>query len=453
MVKGSLTVLGDCKMEVLQLTNLLLFPKEDTPMKKALFTTFTLFLTACVLLTSLSGCAVTVKAAELSKDYIRSVDEEGEITEAFIAAMADFSMALTNTTVKQAKEATANHLVSPLSAMICLSMLANGAKGETLAQMEAVLGMKIEDLNRSLYAYTEGLYVGDDCKVSLADSIWYRDGGSFSVREEFLQTCADWYEAQQYAAPFDESTRKDINNWVKKYTDGMIDTMLDEPIPADTVMYVVNALVFDAKWHVEYEKKQIAERTFTSLNGKEAVVDMMHSEEPIYLTTEGGYGFSKPYKGRGYSFVGLLPDEGVNVYDFAATLDGKAWMTMMQTGDATRTVHVRIPEFTYGNSMALKPVLQEMGMSLLFDTSACDLSGIGSSAKGNLYCDGVYQKTYIEVNRHGTKAAAITWGDNRDKASAPSENRYVYLDRPFVYAIVDNDTGLPLFMGIVTELS
>ena len=424
-------------------------------MKHTLSTILTLLLTACVLfgaVTTLAGCTVSVKATELSAGYTRTATDEGEVTDAFIAAMADFSLALTNTTLSRESEGKANYLISPLSAMICLSMLANGAEGETLAQMEAVLGMGISDLNRCLYAYTKDLYVGEGCKVSLADSIWYREGGTFTVREEFLQTCADWYEAQQYAAPFDEGTRRDINNWVKRYTDGMIDRILEDPIPVETVMYVVNALVFDAKWQEEYEKHQISERTFTSLNGTEAAVEMLHSDESTYLTVEGGQGFAKPYKGRAYSFVGLLPDEGVNVYDFAATLTGASWVAMWQ-GRESAAVQVRIPEFSYDSFMELTPVLKEMGMVDLFDERAADLSGIGTTTQINLYCSGVYQKTYIEVNRNGTKAAAITWATNDECAGVmPIEPKYVYLDRPFVYAIVDNATGLPLFVGVVSEL-
>ena len=421
-------------------------------MKTLLRSLLVLLLTLCLVLTSTVGCTVTIHATELSVDYAPSARREGEVTAAFIAAMADFSLTLTNATVAREQEGKANHLVSPLSAMICLSMLANGAEGNTLAQMEAVLGMKIDDLNRALYAYTSGLYVGDDCRVSLADSIWYRDGGGFSVREEFLQTCADWYEAQQYAAPFDETTREDINSWVKKYTDGAIDTMLDTPIPADTVMYVINALVFDAKWQVAYERKQISDHTFTARDGSQTTVDMMNSEEGVYLTVAGGQGFAKPYKGGHYSFVGLLPDEGVDIYEFAASLDGGDWVAMWDERYLAATVKARIPEFGYDSSMALKPILAQMGMNLLFDQSLCDLSGIGSAASGSLYCDGVYQKTYIEVNRNGTKAAAITWADNREKAAAPDETVCIYLDRPFVYAIVDNRTGLPLFLGVVTAL-
>ena len=179
---------------------------------------------------------------------------------------------------------------------------------------------------------------------------------------------------------------------------------------------------------------------------------MMHSDESVYLTPEGGQGFAKPYKGRAYSFVGLLPDEGVNIYDFAASLDGEDWIRMWQ-GKESAAVQVRIPEFTYDSFMELTSVLHEMGMVDLFDGLAADLSGIGSSSVGNLYCSGVFQKTYIEVDRNGTKAAAITWATNDECAVAdPIEPQYVYLDRPFLYAIVDHATGLPLFVGVVTQL-
>ena len=397
------------------------------------------------------SCAITVKAEELSADYVRTATDEGEVTEAFVAAMADFSMTLTTTTLSMEKETKANHLISPLSAMICLSMLANGAEGETLAQMEAVLGMPIEELNKNLYAYTCDLYVGEDCKVSVADSIWYRDGDSFTVREEFLQTCADWYEAQQYAAPFDETTRKDINKWVDHYTDGMIDSILDDPIPAEAVMYVVNALVFDAKWEEEYEKGDVDAGIFTDQSGVEHAVEMLCSEESRYLTVEGGFGVAKPYKGTGYCFVGLLPEEGTDIYEFAASLDGGDWTAMWQEQVRT-TVYTRIPEFTYASDMNLTDSLKEMGMTHLFSSDTADLSGLGTSAMGNLYCDGVFQKTFIQVDRNGTKAAAVTWAVNKAESAAPMEPKYVYLDRPFVYAIVDTKTGLPLFVGVVTEM-
>lgn len=421
-------------------------------MKTKLTTALSLVLAFVLLLGAtlpMAGCALNIKAEELSASYTRQATEDGTVTDAFIAAMSDFSMTLFNTTVEGDRETgKQNHLVSPLSAMICLAMIANGAEGETLTQMETALGMDIQSLNKALYAYTSNLYTDDDCKVSIADSIWYRDSEGLKVKEAFLQTCADWYEAQQYKAPFDEQTRKDINNWVEKYTDGMIDKILDQPIPPSVMMYVINALVFDAKWQEKYESNDIKDRAFTSIDGTVAQLPTLHSEESTYLTVENGQGFAKPYKGEAYSFVGLLPDEGVDVYDFAASLDGTTWQAMWD-GQTRETVHVRFPEFTYDSTMDLTPALTAMGMEDLFDPAAADLTGLGTCTDGNLFCSKVQQKTFIEVSRYGTKAAAVTWGANEGAAAEP---KWVYLDRPFVYAILDNATGLPLFIGVVTVL-
>ena len=108
-----------------------------------------------------------------------------------------------------------------------------------------------------------------------------------------------------------------------------------------------------------------------------------------------------------------------------------------------------MPEFTYSVSMKLNDTLKTMGMTDMFGDNA-DFSKLGYSERGNIYCSEVCQKVFIQVDRNGTKAAAITWGGMNDKVAI--EARSVILDRPFVYAIVDNATGLPIFIGAVTAL-
>ena len=413
---------------------------------KRLTTSILCIILAGVLLLSSASCGLRVSAAELSKGYERTATETGEITEAFKTAMADFSMSLFKGLVTKDGE---NDLISPLSAVICLAMIANGADGETKTQMETAFGMDVETINKSLYAYTSSLYRADDCKLNLADSIWFRDEKNrLHVNEEFLQTNADWYDAQIYSAPFDDSTLKDINNWCKKYTDGMIEKMIDS-IDADTVMYLVNALTFDAKWADKYEKKDVNEAQFTNYDGSKNTVQMLSSEESVYLSADGVKGFAKNYAGNKYSIVGLLPDEETDIYDYIDSLTGEAWMNLWN-GRQTASVSVQMPEFSYSASMELNDTLKAMGMTDMFDGEA-DFSKLGYSENGNIYCSEVCQKTFIQVDRNGTKAAAITWGGMNDEACV-EELYSVILDRPFIYAIVDNATGLPLFVGAVTAL-
>jgi len=408
-------------------------------MKKTTISLLCLLLTLALLLSATS--CTTARATELSDDY-RRMGGEGNMDENFVSKAADFSLALFN---RSLDSQGTNQLLSPLSAFLCLALVYNGAAGETLAEMEQVFGLSPEALNQSLYAYTASLSDTDDSKLNYANSIWLRDTDALTVKDEFLQANADWYAAQVYKAPFDSSTVKEINSWCRKHTDGMIDSIIDT-ISAKTLMYLVNALVFDAKWEKKYERDDIRDRTFKSADGRSSLVDMMFSEESTYLTGDGFRGFAKDYKGKNYSFVGLLPDEEGNIFDFAKSFDGAAWVEMWENRQGV-SVNVGIPEFTYSAELDLIPALKAMGMEKMFETDA-DFSNLGEYAGGNIYCASVMQKTIIEVNRHGTKAAAITWA----AGAAESEPLTVILDRPFVYAIVDNATGLPLFLGVVTTI-
>lgn len=404
-------------------------------------------LLAGILLLTCSSCGLHLHATELSKDYQRRQTETGEVSEAFKTAMADFSMSLFKEIVTKDEE---NDLVSPLSAVICLAMLANGADGETKAQMEAAFGMDIDSLNKNLYAYTSSLYRAKDCKLNLADSIWFRDEENrLHVNAEFLQTNADWYDAQIYAAPFDQSTLKDINNWCRHYTDGEIEKIIDE-IDRDTVMYLINALTFDAQWETRYQKEDIDSERFTNYDGTQSTVQMLASEESTYLSADGIRGFAKNYAGNRYSIVALLPDEETDLYACIDTLDGAGWMKLWNSRKNT-SVSVKMPEFTYRAKMKLNNALQAMGMTDMFGEKA-NFSKLGYSERGGLFCSEVGQEVLIRVDRNGTKAAAITWGGMKDEAAPPIEPLRVILDRPFVYAIVDNATGLPLFVGAVTSL-
>ncbi len=408
-----------------------------------------LILTVCLLLAlSMSAC-MAISAEELSAGYERKSTEIPVVSKDFRGAAANFAFDLLENLPMEEGE---NALLSPLSALACLGMITGGADGETLAQLEEALGMDEETLTKSLYAYISGLYTGKNCKFQMANSIWTKDSdGRFHVNEDFLQKNADWYGAEIYRAPFDGGTLSDVNNWVKKNTDGMIKKMLDELDP-DTVMLLINTLVFDAKWQDEYEKQQIADYTFTAYDGTEKKVSMMNSGESVYLELDGAIGFAKNYEGGKYSFVGLLPEEEKDIYEFARNIDGEDFLEMWDN-QSRRTVNVRIPEFSYDDDFSLNETLQAMGVADLFDVGAADLSRLGSYEDGNLYCSAVKQKTHIEVNRNGTKAAAVTWGEIKCGSAAPMDPINIYLDRPFVYAIVDNATGLPMFVGVVVNVT
>ena len=320
------------------------------------------------------------------------------------AAAADFGVRLFKTSMEEGE----NTLISPLSVLYALAMTANGADGETLTQMEKVLGTDVDNLNSYMLAYLELLPESKDYKMSLANSIWFKDDPNFAVEQSFLQTNADYYGAGAYKAAFDEGTRNDINNWVKEHTDGMIPEIIDE-IPDEAIMYLVNALAFDAKWADEYEEHQIREGRFTMEDGTRQDVDMMHSEEYTYLEDEMATGFIKYYKDRKYAFVAMLPNEGVSVSQYVDSLTGEHLRELLNNPQDL-TVFASIPKFETEYDIEMSEVLQEMGMTDAFDWRVADFSRLGTyNVDGmNICINQVLHKTFISVSEQGTRAGAAT---------------------------------------------
>ena len=397
----------------------------------------------------LTACS-QVSANDLMKDVpAKAVDVLPDM-DAGAAAAADFGVRLLKTSMEEGK----NTLISPLSVLYALAMTANGADGETLAQMEQVLGMDVDNMNSYMLAYLDLLPETKDYKMSLANSIWFKDDPDFIVEQSFLQTNADYYGAGAYKAAFDEGTRNDINNWVKEHTDGMIPEIIDE-IPDEAIMYLVNALAFDAKWADEYEEHQIREGRFTMEDGTRQDVDMMHSEEYTYLEDDLATGFIKYYKDRKYAFVAMLPNEGVSVSQYVDSLTGEHLRELLNNPQDL-TVFASIPKFETEYDIEMSEVLQEMGMTDAFDWRVADFSRLGTyNVDGmNICISRVLHKTFISVSEQGTRAGAATAVEMvAEGAMEIVEFKEVVLDRPFVYMLIDCETNLPFFIGTMMNVN
>ena len=397
----------------------------------------------------LTACS-QVSANDLMKDVpAKAVDVLPDM-DAGAAAAADFGVQLFKTSMEEGK----NTLISPLSVLYALAMTTNGADGETLAQMEQVLGMDVDNLNSYMLAYLDLLPEAKDYKMSLANSIWFKDDPNFAVEQSFLQTNADYYGAGAYKAPFDEGTRNDINNWVKEHTDGMIPEIIDE-IPDEAIMYLVNALAFDAKWADEYEEHQIREGRFTMEDGTRQDVDMMHSEEYTYLEDDMATGFIKYYKDRRYAFVAMLPNQDVTVSQYVDSLTGEHLRELLNNPQDV-TVFTSIPKFETEYDIEMSEVLQEMGMTDAFDWHVADFSRLGTyNVDGmNICINRVLHKTFISVSEQGTRAGAATAVEMvAEGAMEIVEFKEVVLDRPFVYMLIDCETNLPFFIGTMMNVN
>lgn len=411
-------------------------------MNKRMCLTVISLLLICAIGINLTGCATKVQAKDLMEGITPNAVTPLNDLSPQNTAVTDFAIRLFQASEKSGE----NTLISPLSVLCALSMTANGAENETLQQMENVLGMTTQELNLYLYSYMQILPQGEKYKLNLANSIWFTEDESFTVNHDFLQANADYYGASIYKTPFNDQTCKDINNWVKQNTDEMIPKILNR-ISEDAVMYLVNALAFDAEWMEVYEKNQVKDGEFTKEDGTKQNVVFMHGSESTYLEDENATGFMKLYKGGKYAFVAMLPNEGVSISDYVASLDGAALNAMLSDPQYT-TVHTSMPKFETEYDVEMSDILKEMGMPIAFEPTKADFAGIGTSTEGGVYISRVLHKTFISVGEKGTKAGAATVVEmNCGCSPLPQEPKEVYLDRPFVYMLIDCENNIPFFIG------
>lgn len=402
-------------------------------------------------LTACGGSGVSRKSKELTAGYNAAAEPEYDTAPGFNGPFLTtrFGLSLLQHHLQGEDEG----LVSPLSALYALGMTMNGASGETLEQMEDLaIGNRKESWNWFLSKFLQRTeeHQGD---LLLANAIWLRDEEDrLTVKEEFLQAVTDYYHAPAYAAPFDESTVRDINNFVRQHTDGMVDDILDEISPLAAI-YLVNALGFEAEWMEKYQPAQVRQGVFTEADGEFETVDFLHSAEHTYITCNDADGFLKYYRGGDYAFAALLPPKGQSVKEYVASLTGSDLHEAL-TNHSYRDVIAAIPQFEEDCSMELSESLKAMGMTDLFDEDDADLTAMGTSTMGNLYVSRVLLETAISVTPQGTKAGAATAVEVNDAAAAPSEEPPVeiILDRPFVYLIVETGSMTPLFMGVLSEI-
>ena len=345
-------------------------------------------------------------------------------------------------------EAPKNLMISPLSVSLALGMATNGAKGETLAEMEKLLGgdLGIDNLNAYYADYVKNLPSQEGAEMHIANSIWARDNAArLIVPDAFLRTTKSYYNADFYKAPFDETTVEDINGWVNDNTKGMIPKLIDR-IEYNQIMYLINAVAFDGAWEWPLLDEQVREGKFTLADGTDVTADMMHDELGVYLDDGRATGFMKDYKGGKYSFAAVLPNEGTTVADYIKDMNADSLKKLLDSA-SYETVYTTLPKFNFDYGTSLVPALQNMGMNIAF-TDEADMTGMNEIPGTRI--SNVIHKTYIQVDEKGTKAAAVTAISAADGVM-PEEPKHVNLNRPFLFMIVDNENKLPVFIGYVMD--
>ena len=433
--------------------------KEPKTMKRSVFIKTVSAILAIIMIFSLAACAKEgpfgtgttgfAGVTTLSEGVrAENISVSPEALKSGASAYADFALKLFSEDHKEG----VNTLISPFSVLSALAMTANGAENNTLRQMESVLGLDRETLNNFYLRYARSLPSTKESRLSLANSIWFTSDQRFTVNTDFLQKNANYFGADLFQTELNNSAAEAINKWVSSKTDGMIKNVIDNIPEKSAIMYLINALAFDAEWEDPYTEHQVRTEKFTCADGSEKDADFMYCELNDYLETSMCSGFLKYYKDRNYAFAALLPNEGVSVEELLESLTGDRLCTLLSAPQYA-TVLTSLPKFTADYDTEMSELLSELGMPDAFDEKDADLSGLGTSTNGNIYISKVIHKTHIEVDEKGTKAGAVTVIETADSAAPPNDLKYVYLDRPFIYMLIDCGSNLPFFIGTMEDVS
>ena len=353
------------------------------------------------------------------------------------------------------KEPSKNIFISPSSVSMALTMTYTGAEAGTKTAMEKTLGFagmstrEVQEANKDIRTVLAAPDKG--VTLDIANSLWAKQGIEF--KREFIGKNEDYFGAKVTTLDFSKPEAADaINVWVTEATQQKIKQIVDK-IPDNMAMYLVNAVYFKGAWKDPFDAKQTAPREFTPFDGKKKEVPMMHDQgEYEYQKTDKFAAVRIPYGTGRLGMIVMLPNEKVPVADVIKQLDAKnwdAWMTKFKKMDGK----LGLPKFKAEYSAQLKEQLEALGMGEAFDPSKADFKAM--SATEQLFISHVQHKTFVEVSEEGTEAAAVTdVGVGVTSAPAqPKETFELIANRPFVYAIVDKQTGAILFLGVMGDPS
>lgn len=353
----------------------------------------------------------------------------------------------------------ANLVLSPTSIATALAMVRAGARGATAEEMDRMLSVTDPDglhrgmnaLDQALAARSRTVQLGDGspAQVSLesANSVWgQRDLG---YEQAFLDTLASQYGAGLRVVDFEEdpeAARQAINDWVATETKDRIPELLPEgSIDTLTRLALVNAVYLKAPWLFPFDADATSPGPFTKLDGTTVDVPMMRLFELLpYAKGEGWQAVSLPYAGGDLSMLVVVPDT-LPAFETTLTADRVAEIVgALSTG---LQVNLQLPSWDTESALSLKDALAALGMPTAF-TDAADFSGM--TTEEALRIAEVIHQANITVDEEGTEAAAATAAIMR-ATSAPFETVDLTVDRPFVFALLDNETGAVLFLGRVVD--
>jgi len=394
---------------------------------------------------NVNGTDISTKKLDLKTPdsfEIQSVTDSG-----LVSANTKFGLNLYSKLLEQDKDK--NIFISPLSVSIALSMAFNGADGSTKEDMQKTLqynNLTLDDVNKGNNILDRQIQtISSGVTVNIANSLWGKK--DFKFPTTFVDDTSKYYGANLKLLDFTASdSLTKINNWVSDSTNKKIDKILDKLDP-ETLLVLINAIYFKGTWTDKFDKASTKDETFTLSNAKQKTVPMMQRYgEYKYLEETGNFqAIRLPYgQKEEVSMYVFLPAVESNLNNFYKNLTPENWDKWI-SNFSTANGNIKIPKFKTEYDTSLNDSLKALGMSSAFDSSA------NFTKLGGAFISEVKHKSYVNVDEEGTEAAAVTAVVMVGTAMLQTKEFNMTVDRPFMFAIVDEKTKSILFMGSILD--
>jgi len=347
-------------------------------------------------------------------------------------------------------EKPGNIVLSPYSIGTAMAMALAGARGETEIEMAKVLGLRLslDEINAANAAALADLGAASSpsLRLFIANALMLTKKGGV-ISEDYVSTLREKYAAEVFRGA-DLAT---VNDWVKQKTAGKIDSLLSRLDPR-TVLVLLDAVYFKARWETLFDAGATHKEPFRLLKG-EAEVQMMHLRSDFTVAERAGYrAIRLPYVGERVGMIVVLPDKsGAEVDKWPAEDEFQSLLAALHA--PAQSVQLSLPRFRASFKADLVAPFEQMGMHRAFDAWAADFSGMTGKPQSAvpLQIDQIVHRAVIDVGEEGTEAAAAT-GVTVGVAAAPMQRAITFrVDRPFLFAIVDDVTGAVLFAGRIVD--
>ena len=384
--------------------------------------------------------------------------EVTEISKQFKKGINNFSYKIFDELENEVEKGE-NIFISPYSMAIAISMLDNGAEGESKKEIEQMLGIKDLGDRNACVKYYMSLNKEDEAKLLTANSLWVSEKMMFSedADKDFFNPVKQYYNAEKNQLDLASADAvNQINQWVSNSTNGMIDSILKAPVEEDVPMALLNTVYLKGEWKEKFEKKDTQKKKFYGYKTTEK--EMMHQEDTEYKYIEkyGMKGIEIPYANDKIAMDVFLCNNTCGTVSEDERDAGKRFAALSQKeksdlfaflskAEEEEIGVVELPKFELEYGVEdISEALKKVGMKAPFEEGRNEFSKIASG----IHVGKVLHKAKIDVNEEGTEASAATSIMMRcDSAVMEDDKKEFIADQPFVFAIRDVENDVILFMG------